>query len=154
MGNYTVDATKAVVHVRMALKRGVESGIIKLAKESGKGAGSYKLGEKAVKPKKPVIKKTIAKKPTPKKAKKPLADAKKTPVKKDAKKVTAKKDTKKAPAKESGKVEKKQPKKTLTKDVKKSKKDPKSAKKPATKTATDKKATKKPATKKTTAKKP
>merc|ERR1712098_765225 len=124
MGNYTVDATKAVVHVRMALKRGVESGIIKLAKESGKGAGSYKLGEKAVKPKKPVIKKTIAKKPTPKKAKKPLSDAKKTPVKKDAKKihkqkavkktpvkkdakkVTAKKDVKRAPAKGSGKVEK------------------------------------------------
>ena len=44
--NYKVDANKAGVHLRMALKRGVTAGTLKMAKESGKGAGSYKLGEK------------------------------------------------------------------------------------------------------------
>ena len=44
--NYKVDAAKAAVHLRLALKSGVAKGSLKMAKESGKGAGSYKLAEK------------------------------------------------------------------------------------------------------------
>merc|ERR1711915_1003890 len=150
--NYKVDPNKAVVHVRMALKRGVEVGTIKTAKESGKGAGSFKLGEKAVKPKKPVTKKLIDKKPTPKKAKKPSPKkaSKKAPPKrpdssklskKDVKKPSPKKSGKNAPAKKSvddskvskkdGKVTKKAVKSDQRKPtVKKTTKDPKGAKNP------------------------
>merc|ERR1712243_330851 len=69
--NYKVDAAKAAVQIRLALKRGVAKGALKMARASGKGAGSYKV-VKAEKPKK--VKK--AKKPKakkPKKAKKPAA---------------------------------------------------------------------------------
>merc|ERR1712029_435616 len=70
--NYKVDAAKATVHLRLALKSGVAKGSLKMAKESGKGAGSYKLAEKPKKEKKP--KKPAAKKPAGvKKAKKPAA---------------------------------------------------------------------------------
>ena len=41
--NYEVDADKAALHLRRALKKGVEDGIFKTARKSGKGAGSYKL---------------------------------------------------------------------------------------------------------------
>merc|ERR1712073_84442 len=88
--NYKVDAAKAAVQVRLALKRGVAKGALKMARASGKGAGSYKV-VKAEKPKK--VKK--AKKPKakkPKKAKKPAKKAAKKPAaKKDAKKTAAKK---------------------------------------------------------------
>merc|ERR1712013_512052 len=77
--NYKVDAAKAAVQIRLALKRGVAKGALKMARASGKGAGSYKV-VKADKPKK--VKK--AKKP----AKKPAA---KKPAKKAAKKPAAKK---------------------------------------------------------------
>merc|ERR1711973_382808 len=71
--NYKVDAAKAAVHLRMALKRGVAAGSLKMARASGKGAGSYRLGEKAKAEKKPAAKKA-AKKPAAKKAaKKPAA---------------------------------------------------------------------------------
>merc|ERR1712130_1061364 len=78
--NYKVDAAKAAVQVRLALKRGVAEGALKMARASGKGAGSYKV-VKAEKPKKPKAKKPKkvkkAKKPAAKKAKKPKKAAKK-----------------------------------------------------------------------------
>ena len=61
--NYKVDADKAAAHLRRALKKGVEDGVFKTARESGKGAGSYKL---VVKKKMPAVKKT---KPSTKKSK-------------------------------------------------------------------------------------
>merc|ERR1712165_638293 len=111
--NYKVDAAKAGQHLRMALKAGIKKGTLKMAKESGKGAGCFKLvkvekpkkAKKAVKPKKPAVKKAAKpKKPAPKKAAakpkkaaaKPKA-AKKAPAK--AKKPAAKKPAKKAAAK-------------------------------------------------------
>merc|ERR1711915_809766 len=153
--NYKVDPNKAVVHVRMALKRGVEAGTIKTAKESGKGAGSFKLGEKAVKPKKPVSKKLIDKKPAPKKAKKPSPKkaSKKAPPKrpdssklskKDVKKPSPKKASKNVPkksdvskvSKKDGKFTKKAVKSDQKKPTaKKTTKDPKGAKKSTTKKA-------------------
>merc|ERR1719512_397376 len=67
--NYKVDAAKAGQHLRMALKAGIKKGSLKMAKESGKGAGKFKL----VKVEKPAAKKA-AKKPAAKKAaKKPAA---------------------------------------------------------------------------------
>merc|ERR1711872_955241 len=43
VANYKVDAAKAAVQVRLALKRGVAKGALKMARASGKGAGSYKV---------------------------------------------------------------------------------------------------------------
>ena len=113
--NYKVDAAKAAVQIRLALKRGVAKGALKMARESGKGAGSYKLvkvvkpkkEKKAKKPKakkpKKVKKVTKAKKPAAKKAKKPAKKAVKKPakkaVKKPAKKVVKKPAKKVAPKK-------------------------------------------------------
>merc|ERR1739846_103315 len=91
--NYKVDAAKAAVQVRLALKRGVAKGALKMARASGKGAGSYKV-VKAEKPKK-------AKKPAAKKAKKPKKAAKKPAAKKAAKKPAAKKAIKKPAAKKA-----------------------------------------------------
>merc|ERR1712027_57659 len=105
--NYKVDAAKAAVQVRLALKRGVAKGALKMARASGKGAGSYKVvkvekPKKAKKPKKPKAKKPkkakkVAKKPA---AKKPKKAAKKPAAKKAAKKPAAKKAAKK-PAKKA-----------------------------------------------------
>merc|ERR1712135_224328 len=94
--NYKVDAAKAAVQVRLALKRGVAKGALKMARASGKGAGSYKV-VKAEKPKK--VKK--AKRPAAKKAKKPKKAAKKPAAKKPAKKPAAKKAAKKPAAKKA-----------------------------------------------------
>merc|ERR1712096_445438 len=87
--NYKVDAAKAAVQIRLALKRGVAKGALKMARASGKGAGCYKV-VKAEKPKK-VVKKKPAKKVVKKKpaAKKPAA--KKPAAKKAAKKPAVKK---------------------------------------------------------------
>merc|ERR1711981_579335 len=90
--NYKVDAAKAAVQVRLALKRGVAKGALKMARASGKGAGSYKV-VKVEKPKK-------AKKAAAKKAKKPKKAAKKPAAKKAAKK-PAKKAAKKPAAKKA-----------------------------------------------------
>ena len=78
--NYKVDADKAALHLRKALKKGLEDGVFKTARQSGKGAGSFKLVEKK---KKPAAKKAkpSTKKSTVKKAK---SSAKKKPVKKAA----------------------------------------------------------------------
>merc|ERR1712112_101203 len=43
VANNKVDAAKAATQVRLALKRGVAKGALKMARASGKGAGSYKL---------------------------------------------------------------------------------------------------------------
>merc|ERR1719490_162016 len=108
--NYKVDAAKAGQHLRMALKAGIKKGTLKMAKESGKGAGCFKLVKvekpkkvKAVKPKKPAAKKAKkvvkpkAAKKTPAKAKKAPAKAKKAAAKKPAAKPkAAKKPAKKA----------------------------------------------------------
>merc|ERR1711981_1049904 len=84
--NYKVDAAKAAVQVRLALKRGVAKGALKMARASGKGAESYKV-VKVEKPKKvKKAKKPKAKKPNAKKAKKPKKAAKKPAAKKAAKK--------------------------------------------------------------------
>ena len=120
--SYEVDATKAVVQVRLALKRGVANGSFKMARESGKGAGSYKL----VKVKK-AKKEKATKKPDAKKASKKLKKSAAKNPKKAAKKPAAKKAAKKPAAKKAAK-------KPAVK---------KAAKKPAAK-----KAAKKPAAKK------
>merc|ERR1712038_1758353 len=100
--NYKVDAAKAAVQVRLALKRGVAKGSLKMARASGKGAGSYKV-VKAEKPKKVKAKKPKkAKKPAKKAAKKPKKAAKKPAAKKAAKK-PAKKAAKKPAAKKAAK---------------------------------------------------
>merc|ERR1712072_1018361 len=106
--NYKVDAAKAGQHLRMALKAGIKKGTLKMAKESGKGAGCFKLvkvekpkkAKKAVKPKKPAAKKAKTPKKAAAKPKKAAAKpkaAKKAPAK--AKKPAAKKPAKKAAAK-------------------------------------------------------
>merc|ERR1711970_259489 len=83
--NYKIDAAKATVHVRTALKKGVAAGTLKMGGAPGKkGAGCFKLGDNA-KEEKPKAKKSAAKKP--KEAKKPAnenSDAKKTAAKKPA----------------------------------------------------------------------
>merc|ERR1712050_140386 len=101
VANNKVDAAKAATQVRLALKRGVAKGALKMASAKGKNAGSYKL-VKVVKPKK--VKK-VAKKPAAKKAKKPAA-------KKAAKKPVAKKAApKKKPAAKKAPKKKAAPKK-------------------------------------------
>merc|ERR1712204_96242 len=94
VANNKVDAAKAAVQVRLALKRGVAKGALKMARASGKGAGSCKV-VKVEKPKK--VKK--AKKPKAKKVKKAKKAAKKPATKKPAaKKPAAKKPAAKKPA--------------------------------------------------------
>merc|ERR1719420_2400322 len=89
--NYKVDAAKAGQHLRMALKAGIKKGTLKMAKESGKGAGCFKLVKvekpkkvKAVKPKKPAVNKAKKAAAKPKAAKKAPAKAKKPAAKKPA----------------------------------------------------------------------
>ena len=80
--NYKVDADKAAAHLRRALKKGVEDGVFKTARESGKGAGSYKLVVK--KKAKPSTKKSevVAGKKSKSSIKSGAGGAKKKPVKK------------------------------------------------------------------------
>ena len=96
--NYKVETANPAINVRLSLKRLVESGALKMAKASGKGAGCYKV-VKVEKPKKvKMAKKPAAKKPKAKKAvKKPAAKkaAKKPAAKKPAAKKAAKKPAKK-----------------------------------------------------------
>ena len=125
VANNKVDADKAAVHLRLALKSGLAKGTLVKAKAAGKGAGKYKLGKvekpkkakkpkKAVKPKKPKVKK--AKKPAKKAVKKPAKKAAKKPAKKAAKKPAAKK-----PAKKAAKPKKAAPKKAAKKAAPKKK---------------------------------
>merc|ERR1712202_71935 len=98
VANNKVDATKAAVRVRIALKKMIAAKKVVAAAAAGKkGAGSFKLPakapkvKKAKKPKKPKAKKPkkAAKKPKAKKAAKPKA--KKPAAKKAAKKAAPKK---------------------------------------------------------------
>merc|ERR1711951_230447 len=78
VANYKVDAAKAAVQVRLALKRGVAKGTLKAAAAAGKkNAGSFKLvkvaPKKVKKAKKPKAKKPKAKKPKAKKPAKKVA---------------------------------------------------------------------------------
>merc|ERR1712080_273671 len=90
--NYKVDHPQAGQHLNMALKAGVKKGTLKMARASGKGAGSFKLGENPKKEKKP----NKAKKPAKKAAKKVKKPAKKPAAKKKPAKKAAKKPAKKA----------------------------------------------------------
>merc|ERR1712106_26040 len=107
VANNKVDAAKAAVQVRLALKRGVVKGALKVAKAAGKGAGSFKVvkvekPKKVKKVKKPAAKKVKkAKKPAAKKAKKPAKKAAKKPAAKKASKKPAKKAAKKPAAKKA-----------------------------------------------------
>ena len=94
IATYKVDAANPAINVRISLKRMVESGALKMARESGKGAGCYRVVKvekpKKVKAKKPAVKKA-AKKPAAKKTKKPAKKAAKKPAAKKALKKPAKK---------------------------------------------------------------
>merc|ERR1739844_207722 len=102
VANNKVDAAKAAVRVRLALKKMIAAKKVVAAAAAGKkGAGSFKLPakapkvKKAKKPKKPKAKK--AKKPSAKKPKKAAKKPKaKKAVKPKAKKPAAKKAAKKA----------------------------------------------------------
>ena len=102
--NYKVSDGASKTHVKLALKRGVTSGLLKQVKGTG-ASGSFKLAEKPKKPKaakkpkkKPAAKKAAAKKAAPKK-KSAAKKAKKSAGKKSAKKATPKKPVGKAKAK-------------------------------------------------------
>merc|ERR1711922_3622 len=89
--NFSLDPEKSKHYIKAALKKGLETKHFKMAKESGKGANSYKLGETATKTKKPkesASPKICESATTPKKAKtavskvKEASKPKKTPTKK------------------------------------------------------------------------
>ena len=111
-GRYNVPKDHASLYVKTALKKGEANGVLKRARESGKGAGRYKLV--VVAKKKPAAKKLAAKKPAAKvkknAAKKPGAKASKG--KKVAKKPAAKKPAAKKPA-----AKKSAPKKPVAKKM-------------------------------------
>merc|ERR1711922_102455 len=104
--NFSLDPEKSKHYIKAALKKGLETKHFKMAKESGKGANSYKLGETATKTKK------LKESASPKKS-----ESAKAPKKKSAKSTTEKSGDvvrKKAvpKAKEASK-----PKKTPTKKI-------------------------------------
>merc|ERR1712066_562014 len=91
VANNKVDAAKAAVRVRLALKKMIAAKKVVAAAAAGKkGAGSFKLPAKEPKAKKPKKVKKV-KKPADKKAKKPKKAAKKPAAKKPAAKEAAKK---------------------------------------------------------------
>merc|ERR1712045_530998 len=100
--NHKVDVAKAGVPLRLALKKGVAAGTLKMGGAAGKkGAGCFKIGERAKVEKKKKPKKVVKKKkPAAKKAKKPAKKAAKKPAAKKpaAKKPAAKKAAAKKPA--------------------------------------------------------
>ena len=106
--NYKVGPTYNA-HLKMALKRGVESGALVQTKGTG-ASGSFKIAKVEKEAKKPAAKKPAAKKAAPKPA------AKKSPKKATKKPAAKKAATKKAPAKV---VKKASPKKVVKKTVKK-----------------------------------
>merc|ERR1711996_208862 len=97
VANNKVDAAKAAVRVRLALKKMLAAKKLVPAAAGKKGAGSFKLPAKAPKAKKPKAKKPKAKKAKKPKAKKPKAAKK--PAAKKAKKPAAKKAAKPKAAK-------------------------------------------------------
>merc|ERR1712215_390138 len=121
---HKIDAAK-MIHIRKAIAHGMEKGILKQARTSGKGAGSFRVAKeekpkKATKPKKPVAKKVV------KASSAGASTVKKNLQKKTVKKVAPKKVVKKTGAKTQ--------EKKLTKPTKKpsaAKKDEKPSKKVA-----------------------
>merc|ERR1711982_250823 len=94
---HKIDAAK-VIHIRKAIAHGMEKGILKQARTSGKGAGSFRVAKeekpkKATKPKKPVAKKVV------KASSAGASSVKKNLQKKTVKKVAPKKVVKKTGAK-------------------------------------------------------
>ena len=116
---YNVPKDRASLHVKAALKKGEANGVLKRARETGKGAGRYKVV--AVAKKKPVpkkIKKVAAKKPALKVARN--SKAKKSATKKPAAKVLkskGKKVVKKSAAAKKPVAKKSAPKKPLVKKM-------------------------------------
>ena len=105
VANNKVDAAKAAVRVRLALKKMIAAKKVVAAAAAGKkGAGSFKLAAKEKKPKAKKVKKPKAKKPKKvKKAKKPAAKKPKKAAKKPAAKKAAKPKAKKSAAKKVAK---------------------------------------------------
>merc|ERR1739838_592546 len=102
VANNKVDAAKAAVRVRLALKKMIAAK--KVVAAGKKGAGSFKLAAKEKKPKAKQVKKPKSKKPKKvKKAKKPAAKKPKKAAKKPAAKKTAKPKAKKPAAKKAAK---------------------------------------------------
>merc|ERR1712058_119682 len=94
---HKIDDAK-VIHIRKAIAHGMEKGILKQARTSGKGAGSFRVVKeeklkKVAKPKKPVAKKVV------KASSAGASTVKKNLQKKTVKKVAPKKVAKKAGAK-------------------------------------------------------
>ncbi|XP_071118689.1 histone H1-delta-like [Haliotis cracherodii] len=121
LANFKVDANSARNHLKMALRAGVKNGTLKQSKGVG-ASGSFRLGDKAEKAKKPKAKKATkpkaagakkVKKPKAAGAKKSPAKAKKPKAKKSpAKKAPKPKAARKSPAKKAAKPKKaKAPKK-------------------------------------------
>merc|ERR1719222_856686 len=100
-----VDPEKSKLYIKSALKKGLESGALKMAKESGKGSNHYKLKT----PPKTAADKKEAKAPA---AKKPKAAAKKPKTSESEASTTPKK---KKPLANKVKADASKPKKTPTK---------------------------------------
>merc|ERR1719445_521308 len=147
VSNYKVkDTEKAAMLVRRCLKTNLEKGVLKKAREAGKGSGGFKVA-KEDKPKK-VVKKV------PAVPRKPVSSAAKSTAKASARKstgaVSAKpKKTAKKPTAKTGK----DAKKTTSKTPASKKTAAKTAKSPAAKKAVAKVSAKSPAAKKVKAKK-
>merc|ERR1712215_134032 len=119
---HKIDAAM-VIHIRKAIAHGMEKGILKPARASGKGAGSFRVAQeekpkKLTKPKKPVAKKVV------KASSAGASTVKKNLQKKTVKKVAPKKVVKKTGAKTQEKKTTKPTKKpsAAKKDEKPSKK--------------------------------
>merc|ERR1711970_1478551 len=129
---HKIDAAK-LIHIRKAIAHGMEKGILKQARTSGKGAGSFRVAKeekpkKATKPKKPVAKKVV------KASSAGASTVKKNLQKKTVKKVAPKKVVKKTGAKTQEKKTTKPTKPNAAmKDEKPSKKQTGAAKKTKTK---------------------
>merc|ERR1712098_798557 len=125
---HKIDDAK-VIHIRKAIAHGIEKGILKQARTSGKGAGSFRVAKeekpkKVTKPKKPVVKKVV------KASSAGALTVKKNLQKKTVKKVAPKKVAKKAGAKTQEKKTNKPAKKpSAAKKVEKSSSKPAGASK-------------------------
>merc|ERR1711942_101198 len=114
---HKIDDAK-VIHIRKAIAHGMENGILKQARTSGKGAGSFRVAKeekpkKVTKPKKPVAKKVV------KASSAGASTVKKNLQKKTVKKVAPKKVTKMAGAKTQKKTTKPSKKPSAAKKVEK-----------------------------------
>merc|ERR1712098_151552 len=124
---HKIDDAK-VIHIRKAIAHGMEKGILKQARTSGKGAGSFRVAKeekpkKVTKPKRPVAKKVV------KASSAGASTVKKNLQKKTVKKVAPKKVAKKAGAKTQEKKTTKPAKKPSAAKVEKSSSKPAGASK-------------------------